>query len=212
MFEIEISSESIAEINGAVASAKAITQVADDASARLADSVVKRGKTLVKVVHDQRMAVSRKVDAVKKQLIAKEADLTADLNAEIERVSTMCSAYLMAKAQAEEDARRAAEEDAARAALEAQEAAAAEALVTGADIIAPMPVSPEPEQRSKVVAGVSSRTYWTFSVTDPNSVPRAYCSPDLRIIREYMENAKRNGADIRTLNIPGVEFRAEIRI
>ena len=96
-YNLNVANDSMLEINGAVDGLRRIKEVASDAQARAADSLVKPAKTLVKIVHDQRMAVSRKVDALKKQLIAKENEICSELNAEIERVSGLCGAYMNAK-------------------------------------------------------------------------------------------------------------------
>jgi len=53
---------------------------------------------------------------------------------------------------------------------------------------------------------------WTFTITDPDAVPRAYCAPDEKAIRAYMDAAKKSGASIESLSIPGVAFRREIRV
>ena len=194
-YNLNVANDSMLEIHGAVDGLRRIKEVASDAQARAADSLVKPAKTLVKIVHDQRMAVSRKVDALKKQLIAKENEICSELNAEIERVSGLCGAYMNAKLA--EQARAAAEAEARRA--EAEAAAAAESALTG-------------RQVAPVVDGISSRTVWTFDVVDPASVPRAYCVPEPTLIRSYMNDAKKNGAKIEDLCIPGVRFRVDVRI
>ena len=112
-YNLNVANDSMLEIHGAVDGLRRIKEVASDAQARAADSLVKPAKTLVKIVHDQRMAVSRKVDALKKQLIAKENEICSELNAEIERVSGLCGAYMNAKLA--EQARAAAEAEARRA-------------------------------------------------------------------------------------------------
>ena len=200
-----VANDSMLEINGAVDGLRRIKEVASDAQARAADSLVKPAKTLVKIVHDQRMAVSRKVDALKKQLIAKENEICAELNAEIERVSGLCGAYMNAKLA--EQARAAAEADARRA--EAEAAAAAESALTGRNVA---PVVVDEAKAGKPVDGISSRTVWTFDVVDPALVPRAYCVPDQALIRSYMNDAKKNGAKIEDLCVPGVRFRVDVRI
>lgn len=204
-FDIAITNESLAEISSAVANLRRIESVSSDAQARAADAAVKPAKTLVKIVHDQRMAVSRKVDAAKKRLIAMENEICAELNEEIERVGGICGSYLRAKA--EEQARAAAEAEARRAAAEAS--AAAEAALTGHAVA---PVHVEDVKVGKPVDGISSRTVWTFDIVDSASVPRAYCVPDPSLIRAYMTEAKKNGASIDALSIPGVAFRTEVRI
>ena len=183
--EIKLTQEAEDEINMLALRTEAVTDVQSDADARAASALVKQGRTLVKIVHDQRMAVSRKVDAVKKQLIAKEHELVADLSSQIERVAKLCADYVARK-------------EAAKAA-EAAEAAKAEAMLTGN-------VPSMPESSSPAVAGVKARVAWDFAIVEPELVPRAYCSPDERLIREYANAVKRSGGSIDELHIPGVVF------
>ena len=49
----------------------------------------------------------------------------------------------------------------------------------------------------------SSRLVWKFEITNPSAVPRAFCSPDEKKIREYLKEAK-DGASIK-----GVRFYQE---
>jgi hypothetical protein len=51
-----------------------------------------------------------------------------------------------------------------------------------------------------------------FEITDADAVPRAYCAPDEKAIRAYMDAAKKSGASVESLAIPGVVFRKEIRV
>lgn len=196
-FDIVLSPQESAEISLRVNALMPIADVSTDAEARAADGVVKQAKTLIRVIHDQRMAVTRRIDAVKKQIMAKEKTLVAEMEEQVERVSALMNAYLQKKMAAEAERVRA-----------AQEAAVAEAMVTGSEVAVP---TADPVKASKVVDGVSARTVWTFRIVDPDLVPRAYCSPDESAIREYMNAVKRGGGDLSALNIPGVSFAAEIR-
>jgi hypothetical protein len=94
------------------------------------------------------------------------------------------------------------------------EAAAAEAALTGKDVAVPEMVAEqtEPSAKTPLVRGVTARTVWTFAIADADAVPRAYCSPDEKLIRAYIDAAKKSGATVESLAIPGVEFRKEIRV
>ena len=70
----------------------------------------------------------------------------------------------------------------------------------------------QPEKKKPVVAGVTVRTTWTFSVDDPDAVPREFCKPDEVLIRQYMQNAKANGAKLETLRIPGITFMEKVSV
>jgi len=75
-----------------------------------------------------------------------------------------------------------------------------------------VPVAEESQKKTPIVQGVTARTVWTFEITDADAVPRAYCTPDEKAIRAYMDAAKKSGASIESLSIPGVTFRKEIRV
>lgn len=207
-YQITLTEESFAEIVKATDGLAAIKAVASDADARAADAAIRTAKTLVKVVHDQRMAVTRRIDALKKECMGREAEICAPMNQELERVAKLTAAYVAAKKEEQEreyvEMRIREEEE--RASLEA------EAMLTGK---APAEIAAAPSAsapQGKPVAGVSSRTVWLFDITSAAAVPRAYCEPSLVLIREYMTAAKRNGASIAQLAIPGVLFREEVRV
>jgi len=202
----------ITELAEATAALAEITAVNDDASARKAKSAMKSVKDVVKLIADHRMSLTRKVDDWKKGIISQERELTAAANAEINRVSTLLSSYVTAKAEAEAAARAAEEAVRLEELRKAEEAAAAEAALTGKAVEVPVQVVQEPEKPTPIVRGVTARTVWTFTITDPDSVPRRYCSPDEKLIRAYMDEVKKSGAAIESLNITGVEFRKEIRV
>jgi hypothetical protein len=200
------------ELADTTAALAPIVAVQNDADARRAKNAVKAVKAVVKVISTARMDATRQADAWKKHVIEQERDFTAAANAEIARVDALVGAYVAAKAQAEEEARRAEEAKRAAELAEAQRIAEAEAALTGKEIAVPVPIAEEPQKRSSIVQGVTARTVWTFDVTDPDAVPRAYCAPDEKAIRAYMDAAKKSGASIESLSIQGVAFRKEIRV
>ena len=207
-YQITLTEQAFAEIVKATDGLAAVKAVASDADARAADAAIRTAKTLVKVVHDQRMAVTRRIDALKKECMGREAEICAPMNQELERVTKLTAQYVAARKAEQEreyiEARVREEEE--RASMEA------EAMLTGkapAEIVA-TPSASAPQ--GKPVAGVSSRTVWQFDITDASAVPRAYCAPSPELIREYMTAAKRNGAAISQLAIPGITFREEVRV
>ena len=201
------------ELADTTAALKPIVAVESDADARRAKNAVKAVKAVVKLVATARLEATRKADAWKKDIIAQEREFCADANKEVERVDRLVGAYVAAKEQAEAEARRAEEAKRQAELLEAQRIAEAEAALTGKEVAVPVSVAEsEPQKQGPIVQGVTARTVWTFTITDPDSVPRRYCSPDEKIIREYMAEVKKSGAGIESLSIPGVEFRKEIRV
>ena len=216
-FEISLKdvvpAQEIQELAQAAADLSLIAKVSDDSSARKAKTAMKSVQDVVKLISDRRMALTRKVDDWKKSIIEQERDITAAANKEITRVKGLISEYLTAKAEAEAAARAAAEAARLEEQRKAEEAAAAEAILTGKDVVAPV-VEPQVTETAAapLVRGVTAKTIWTFSVTDPDAVPRAYCSPDDKLIRAYMDAVKKSGGSVESLSVPGVEFRKEIRV
>lgn len=207
-YQITLTEQAFTEIVKATDGLAAVKAVASDADARAADAAIRTAKTLVKVVHDQRMAVTRRIDALKKECMGREAEICAPMNQELERVTKLTAQYVAARKAEQEreyiEARVREEEE--RASMEA------EAMLTGK---APAEIGATPSASAphgKPVAGVSSRTVWQFDITDAAAVPRAYCAPSPELVREYMTAAKRNGAAISQLAIPGVTFREEVRV
>lgn len=201
------------ELADTTAALAPIVAVESDADARRAKNAVKAVKAVVKVISEARLAATRQADAWKKSIIAQEREFTAAANAEIARVDALVGAYVAAKEQAEAEARRAEEERRLAELAEAQRIAEVEAALTGKEVAVPMPVAePESQKKSPIVQGVTARTVWTFEITDADAVPRAYCAPDEKAIRAYMDAAKKSGASVESLAIPGVAFRKEIRV
>lgn len=208
MVELSVAKE-LADTTDALAP---IVAVQNDADARRAKNAVKAVKAVVKVIEETRLAATRQADAWKKRVIEQEREFCAAANKEIDRVDKLVGAYVAAKAQAEEEARKAEEAKRAAELADAQRIAEAEAALTGKEIAVPVPVAEEPQKKTPIVQGVTTRTVWTFEITDADAVPRAYCAPDEKAIRAYMDAAKKSGASIESLSIPGVTFRKEIRV
>ena len=200
------------ELADTTAALAPIIAVQNDADARRAKNAVKAVKAVVNLIATARLDATRKADAWKKSVIVQEREFCAAANKEIDRVDKLVGAYVAAKEKAEEEARRAEEAKRAAEYAEAQRIAEAEAALTGKEIAVPVPVADEPQKKSPIVQGVTARTVWTFEIVDTDAVPRAYCAPDEKAIRAYMDAAKKSGASIESLAIPGVAFRKEIRV
>jgi len=118
------------------------------------------------------------MDALKKQCIAEEKSLIADLEAEKSRLQTMASEFVTEQRRRQEAARREAEErarqEAAEAAEKADERAALAQELFGAKFdpsLAPelpaVPVFTPPE----TIAGARVVTQWHVELIDPAKVP-----------------------------------------
>ena len=103
--------------------------------------------------------------------------------------------HLAAAHQAAEAQKRAALQEAHTQAVEGNTEAAGQAIEV-ADAAAQLPQA----------EGVSYKSTWKFAITNPDIVPREYCSPDLKKIREVVQLQK--GAT----NIPGVLVKEETQV
>lgn len=177
--------------------ARALTVCASDYDARKIGAVLKTVKALKKTVNAERMAITRRLDGWKKQIMQREKDICALLDAEETRLSGIATEYATAKAEAE----RAAEE-------KAREEREAEAMLTG---VAP---DADDDRSGPLIAGVRSRTVIAFEISDADAVPRAYCSPDEKLVREYIQAVKAADPNwtVESFRIPGIIFRKEVRV
>ena len=221
------------EVATAADGLKAIKQVTNDAEARTANAALKAAKAVWNIVHHaktgKRIEITRELDALKKRIIAAADESTKLLDEPMETVNRLLADYaerkLAEQRKAEEEERKRKEAEAAAAAEAAAKEAEMAAKFGGAgepepeqpapSADAPEVVEPEvvqPEKKKPVVAGVTVRTAWTFSVDDPDAVPREFCKPDEVLIRQYMQNAKANGAKLETLRIPGVTFTEKVSV
>ena len=223
------------EVATAADNLKAIKQVTNDAEARTANAALKAAKAVWNIVHHaktgKRIEITRELDALKKRIIAAANESTKLLDEPLETVNRLLADYakrkLAEQRKAEEEERRRKEAEAAKAAEAAAREAEMAAKFGGAGAEAPEPERPapsavepevvepevvEPEKQKPVIAGVAVRTTWTFSVDDPDAVPREFCKPDEVLIRQYMHNAKANGAKLETLRIPGVTFTEKVSV
>ena len=221
------------EVATAADGLKAIKQVTNDAEARTANAALKAAKAVWNIVHHaktgKRIEITRELDALKKRIIAAADESTRLLDEPMEAVNKLLADYaerkLAEQRKAEEEERKRREAEAAAAAEAAAKEAEMAAKFGGAE--APEPEQPAPsadapevvepevvqsEKKKPVVAGVTVRTTWTFSVDDPDAVPREFCKPDEVLIRQYMQNAKANGAKLETLRIPGVTFTEKVSV
>lgn len=150
-------------------------------------------------VHDQSSfaiasEICREVKARWKALDNRRKEITGPLTNAIRSVNALFAPVLGSLAEAEAvlkaklAAHTAAEAQARTQAMETQ------AALHGAGVLAVVPMSAPPE-----APGVNVRTVRRFEITDPDRVPRQFCSPDPERIRAHLEAG---GLEA----IPGVRF------
>ena len=233
--EVATAADGLKAIKQVTNDAEARTANAALKAAKAVWNIVHHAKT------GRRIEITRELDALKKRIIAAADESTKLLDEPMETVNRLLADYaerkLAEQRKAEEKERKRREAEAAAAAEAAAKEAEMAAKFGGAGAEAPEPEQPaqsadapevvepevvepevvEPEvvetqKKKPVVAGVTVRTTWTFSVDDPDAVPREFCKPDEVLIRQYMQNAKANGAKLETLHIAGVTFTEKVSV
>lgn len=200
------------EVEAALASAQKVTEVSDDATARTAATEITRLKSVTKSIEASRKGFTSHLDRVKKAAIAYERRFTAPLQAETDRINGLSQGYLAKLAEEREAKERERREAEMIEAAQRQAAAEADSIITGDPLVVEPDVVEEAEKRTPLVSGVKARETWTFEVENPDEVPRRYCCPDEKAIREYMQACKQSGATIDQLSIPGVKFIKKITV
>lgn len=179
--------------------------VKDDASNEQAVGMAAQAKKLAKEIEVRRVEITRpslefqrSVNALCKQLTSPLGQIEGGLKRKV--------GVFQAKKEQE---RRKAEARAQEEARKFQEALDAEAKETG--IEAPkveMPTMPKADPVTRTEAGSANlRTVWTFEVLDPNNVPRKYCTPDPKLIRQAVKGGVRKMAGVRIYEDQQVAIR-----
>jgi hypothetical protein len=154
-------------------------EIPDDEEQEFAAKLLREVKEQWKTIEAQRKKITTPLNEALKQTNALFKPVLTALEEGESLLKSKITAYLEQKARAN------------TAALQAASVAPTPAAATAA-LSTVAPVAPP--------TGVSVRHVWKFEVTDPDLVPREYCSPD----------GKKIGAvDPTTTQIPGVRFFQE---
>jgi hypothetical protein len=166
----------------------------------------------IKALDKERKSVTEPLDAVKKQIMAQEKELAANLTRELARLKAMNDAYAtQLAAEAEAERRRIAEEE-RRAAMEAADRAAKAKAIFGESVSVRTPEpTPQPVAPPEKVALAGSRTVkrWEFAIFDTSMVPSDYLVVDEARVRAHIKNAEAMG---RNPDIPGIRFTSKISV
>lgn len=215
-----------------IAEAVKVQTVENDAELEKSGWLQAQVSSLIKELGNARLAMTRPLDAVKASIMAREKEMTADLEKHLARIKKMNDAYATAKFEAAEaerkriekierdraeaDARAEQEREAAalaeadRKRAEAQALFGASAVVDAAPVTPPPPAAPVftpsiiPQATAPHTASNSFVETWEFEVTDANQVPRCFLSVDEKKLREHIQFSKTNKRDIESIVIPGV--------
>jgi len=167
-------------------------------------------KGLRKQVDDAFDGIIEQAHATHKAAIAKKKSFTAPLDEAEKIIKAEISRYTIEEEHRRAEAQRAAEAE-ARKREEERRLAEAQALEEEGKGVQAMHLLDEPLMVPQVllapstpkVEGVSSSDNWNFRITHPDSVPREFCQPDEKKIRQYVKAMKL------TAQIPGVQVFVE---
>lgn len=226
----------IARRNETLAKAKTLTAVDDAFQLDEASFIDTDAKKLIKSLGEERLRLTRPLDAAKKSIMDAEKEMTAELDREQKRVNGLMNAYATKQLLAQREAdrlrqaaeRELAEAQAAREEFEAAEEAKrqaeaakndnpfgeASAEPTVAQTVA-QPTIPEPEPvhipyvEAPRASASSFQLVDKFEVTDPSKVAREFLTVDESKIRTFLAYRKKMGDDISTLVLDGVKIWQE---
>lgn len=171
-----------------------VTRQIDLDNATEADAAI---KSLLKELEKKRKAVTSKLDAAKKQIMAQEKDLAAPLTEQHERLERMINAYV-----AEQMRKRREQEEAA------QRAIAESAVKADADDPFGLGAAPAPVPFVATEAPKSDSATFVerlaFEVVNESEVPRQFLSVDEKKIRAFLEYQKKLGFTADQIIIAGV--------
>jgi hypothetical protein len=194
-----------------LACAPSLQMVTTPAEAAEAAELANAMRQCIADLESERKKVTSPLDRMKKEIMAQERSLRADLETERARLKRLTDQYatrLAAEREAEARRQREAEEaarmEAAKRAAEIEELFGAEA-----DEPAPeMPAATPPPDKLRV-EGARVVERWSHWVQDASRVPREYLSVDDAKIRAYLGYCKR--MEIKP-EIPGVVFEKRMSV
>lgn len=169
-----------------------------------AGELVKALNGFIKTVSDQRKELTAPLDAAKKSLTSQEKAITSPIMEEMARIKDTMAQYK------EEEERRIFAEETARREAEADAAMSAIIGIHGGSLTA-QPILPTVELAAKSDGATSVKT-WDFEITEPEQVPRQFCTPDPKKIRAWMEYFKKIGTPIENVVMPGIKVFSKTTI
>lgn len=201
------------ERNKLLESLPTIEAVTDD-NAQEIGKLVKSVDSYCKKVKNERLSLTRRIDALKKAFMDKEYELTDQLIAWKNNALQLTTIYTTEKERARLEAEKAkAIEEAEKAMEEERKAALASAFGQVApppQAETPPPVEILPPEKTKV-ANLRQIKTARFEITDENKIPRQFLSVDERKIKQYADDAMKQGIELETLQVDGIRFFTEIK-
>lgn len=195
-----------------LAEARCIEVVDSDEALEVAGAAQTAISKHIKAMASERLALTRQIDAVKKDIMAQERALVADLDAELARLKRLNNAYAteVARRAAEERERREAEEHRRRM-EEAERQAKAQAMFGEDAAVAPAPEPVMPPPPPEKVSTSSNRMVrrWKWALRNAEKVPREFLSVDSQKVNAHVAYCqKMDKAPI----IDGIDFEAYMSV
>ena len=217
------------ERNKLLSTLPTLTAVTDE-NANEIGKLVKSVDTYCKKVKNERLGLTRKLDALKKAFMDKERELTdqllewknnalqltaiyatekerARLEAEKERARLEAEAEI-ARQEAEEKAQKEAEKEAEIASMFGNTATAP---TEEPPKVEPPPQIPLPPKVEKpIISNVRQVKVARWNITDASKLPREFLSVDETKIRAFANDKLKAGIDLKSIQIDGIDFFEEV--
>ena len=213
------------ERNKLLSTLPTLTAVTDE-NANEIGKLVKSVDTYCKKVKNERLGLTRKLDALKKAFMDKERELTDQLlewkNNALQLTAIYATEKERARLEAEKErARLEAEAELAR--QEAEEKAQKEAEIASMfgntatppteepPKVEPPPQIPLPPKVEKsIISNVRQVKVARWNITDASKLPREFLSVDETKIRAFANDKLKAGIDLKSIQIDGIEFFEEV--
>lgn len=218
-----VTQEWINKGNAMITAMQYITAITSDDELAASGKLQTQASKAIKALGRERLSITRKIDAFKKEFTDKEKALVGPIQIELDRIKRLNNEYATLKAAEAEAARaeqqRQEQEAAAKLYAEQQErerAAKSQSAFGDSVEVAPEPVVlPEPVEQAPIPSGKAYTpankqvAKWDFEVVDSALVPREQCTVDPKKIRATMKYQISMGQDP---VIPGVRFNKSISV
>ena len=189
--------EWIARRDCLLSDAAIVNEVVSDDQLNAAGRVQAEISKHIKELDKERKAYTAPIDKVKKEIMACEKTMRADLEAEFSRLKKMNDAYATEVARKADEERRRREAEEHKAAMEAVECQreAEEAFGPGVAVEEVPVVEPEPVKKTVKTEANRMVKRWSYELVDLNKVPRELLSLDSKKVNAYLNYCKSQDRD-----------------
>jgi hypothetical protein len=182
-------------------------ELSDDAGEKQAVDAAAQAKRLVNDLEDKRKTVIREPDKFVRNVNSFVRTFRQPLDQVVDTLRGKIGQYQYSKEIKRRKVEAAMREEAAK--LQAKLKAEAAQAGIEAPPVMPVPV-PRPDSTTRTESGASAsiRTAWSGEITDPDQVPREYCSPDQAKINQAVKAGLREIPGVRIFEKPITVLRS----